>query len=652
MAFVRRYPYNPGADIISQIEGTVILDLAPPGTTQGVGTGAVAHIGECVDMTYANAVTSAGVVSTSPQPVELFSSQDMLDKIGGFDSTIGEFGGDGGNAFADIRNKKFSRLIVVPPNLCSPLGLRVWRHVPGCIDATHAVSVVPIVGARVDAGREFKLGGNRCRLGRPVTFTTAEPLVARVDGAQVAAGPAATMTFNSAGALFLTTGVAEGDILALGVIGGSGVPGTYRIVSVALETQLVVQAMDGSNLTWGTVGTLPYRVYPAAVADVGVGHQLSEQGGCQVPARPLDATITGASALLPTIVPTAETATSWDPLSGLGAYAVGAVVYDAAVQGANAATASGLEALYVAAFAALLGDDDPAASVNIVWASRGSSNIRAAGLAHALTSSANGHSRIFVTSPEVDNVALATITSDSDPGVGAHRDERVFYSWPAAKTFIPEAVGITVKGADGTNVIDGTLDLAYHSWLASILSQLPSERNPGENTPITRSAQASVIGYARGTPKMGIAEYTLLRQKGVAALKIDRSAGGAVIQSGVTTNIIDSGKKNINRRRMADEIEDSIAGIVSPFSKLPQSDANKDALVSEVEAYLQGLLSIHNTAAQRIAAYTIDAKSGNTPALTARGIFVLIVNVQSLSTMDFIVIQASVSESALTVTAA
>ena len=64
------------------------------------------------------------------------------------------------------------------------------------------------------------------------------------------------------------------------------------------------------------------------------------------------------------------------------------------------------------------------------------------------------------------------------------------------------------------------------------------------------------------------------------------------------------------------------------------------------------MLSIHNKAAQRIAAYTIDAKSGNTPALTARGIFVLIVNVQSLSTMDFIVIQASVSESALTVTAA
>ena len=651
MAFTRRYPYNPGADILSQIEGTVILDLAPPGTTQGVSQGTAGVIGECQDMTYATAVTAAGVVSSSCQPVQIFSAQDLLDKIGSFDATLGEFGDDGGNMFCELRSKTFGALVVVPINLCSATGLRVWRHLPTNVDATHAVPVVPITGARVDAGREFKDGANRMRLGRPVFFVAADPRCSAVDGVQVAAGPAATMTFTSATGAFVANNCAKGDILVQGVIGGSGSPGTYRIVAVGSASSLTVEAMDGTNLTWAGVTALPFRVYPAAVADCGGATSITEQAGCQIPTRPLDASITTATSFLPTVVPTAETASSWDALSGLGAHAVAAITYTAAVQGVNAATASGLETEYAAAFASLLGDEEPAALVNILWSARGSNVIRAAGLAHALASSANGHSRVFIATPEVDTLTLAAAASDSDPGVGAHRDERVICSWPGVKTFIPEASGVTVKGADASNVIDGTLDLPFASWYASLLSQLPSERNPGENTALERAVFATILGLQRGAPKLGIAEYTYLQQKGISAVRIDRSAGGAVIQSGITSSLI-SGQKNVNRRRMADEIEDSAAAICGNFSKLPQSEANKDALVSELTAYMDGLLSPNNKAAQRIADYSIGSKSGNTPALTARGFFVVIINVQTLATMDFIVLTCSISEAAISVTAA
>lgn len=111
------------------------------------------------------------------------------------------------------------------------------------------------------------------------------------------------------------------------------------------------------------------------------------------------------------------------------------------------------------------------------------------------------------------------------------------------------------------------------------------------------------------------------------------------------------GQKNINRRRMVDFIQDSIAQRVVQFSKLPLTNALKDAALAEIVAFLNSLLSEDIPAAQRISGYTVDAESGNTPESEAKGIFVIQVFVRTLATADFIVVQTSIGENVV-VTAA
>ena len=128
----------------------------------------------------------------------------------------------------------------------------------------------------------------------------------------------------------------------------------------------------------------------------------------------------------------------------------------------------------------------------------------------------------------------------------------------------------------------------------------------------------------------------------MSGLRIDRTVG-PIIQSGITTSLT-SGQKNVNRRRMADFIEDSLSRRLVQFTKLPLTNQLKDGAVGECDAFLNSLLSPNNAAAQRISDYSLDDKSGNTPQLEAQGIFVIIARVRTLATADFIVIQAEIGE--------
>lgn len=145
-----------------------------------------------------------------------------------------------------------------------------------------------------------------------------------------------------------------------------------------------------------------------------------------------------------------------------------------------------------------------------------------------------------------------------------------------------------------------------------------------------------------------MADYILLKQYGIAALRMDRQSG-PLIQSGVTTSLT-AGKLNINRRRFADFIQDSIAARYNLFVKALATQTRKDALVSETSAFGAELLSENNPSAARIAGYSIDDKSGNTPALEARGIFTIISRWRMLPTLDVLVAQTDVSPDAVVTT--
>jgi len=242
-----------------------------------------------------------------------------------------------------------------------------------------------------------------------------------------------------------------------------------------------------------------------------------------------------------------------------------------------------------------------------------------------------------------------TVVGDTAPGVGATRHERVFYTWPGAVLSVPEAVETRLKTADGLTTIDGLLDVGFDSLLVSLLSNLPPENNPGQSLEPVPSLLAPVLGMQRGITRLELGDYVALKNRGVAALRMDRTVG-PVLQSGITSSLV-SGQRNIARRRMADFIEDSLAQRLVQYSKAMLTDANKDNALGEVDDFMASLLNLVNPARQRIKRYSVDDKSGNTLESEAKGIYVIIVKARTLVSGDAIVVQAEIGENVLSVTA-
>ena len=643
MSFVRRFSSMPTSEVITQIEGVVIVDTPSPTNVAGTSTGVVGMVGEFADMRYAVQVDGSGNVTTKTQPVAVTVGTDLLSKVGGFDSTIGDFGNADGNGYAAAVNKPWAQLVVAPVNLASPKAVRLWRELPTNQSNLVAQPVVPMQAATVAAGTEFKSGANRVKLGTAVAFTADTALASGVDGVQTAEGPLATVTFTSATGDFINKGIRVGDALVVGVIGGTGDPGTYRVAAVTNATTLEVESLTGANVTWAGATALAYRVHPASTFDSGANTLVAANGGYTLPARPLDATISAATSLAPSVAAPAGTALAWYPLSGLAMRTMpsDSLVYNANVQAPNAANHSSLNTLYTNALAAFLADADPSADISIVFSARSSPEIMAALKTHAITASATGRGRVAVIAPPLSVQSLDTAIGSGSTGVGYNRDERVIYCWPGVKQGLSEAQNTSIELASGAYASDGIIDSRADCFMASILSNLSSERNPGQSAAPVPTCLSNIKGFQSGSiPALSMNEYMTFRAQGVAALRQDRSSGWQ-FQSGITSSMT-TGQKNINRRRMADEVQDSLAAIYEKFSKLPLTTALKDQIDSETVAYLTSLQSPNNPAAQRIEGFLMDSKSGNTPALNAQGIYVVIVKVRMLGTADDIVIQSEV----------
>lgn len=644
MGFVRRFSTFPSQQVISQIEGVVIVDQSPPASIQGVSTGVVGVIGEFADMRYAVNIDGQGNVTTRTRPIEVTSAQDLLNKVGGFDATLGDFGGDDGNGFVAVTNKPWARLVLAPVNLASSKGVRLWRSLP-TNRAGSADPVKPMQAATVPAGFQFQVNSNtRVRLAQAVTFTADGALAAGMDGALADGGSAVEHSFTSATGLFVSRGVKVGDALVLGRIDTNAAAGTYRVVSIVSETALTYEKQDGTSFATVAATGLSWRIHDAATADTGGPTVLTDDAGYLLPARPLDAAVPAATTMAATAAAAAATARIWDPLSGLRMATMQAGVgltYDADTQAPNAAQSDAMDGLYETALESLMADVAPVREVSIVFTARTSEVIAAALQQHVLTASATGIGRVATLSPPVSEKSRDVILGNEWPGVGATRSERVFYAWPGVQTRISEANGQRIKCADGTYTTSGRLDVRLDSYLASVLSNLATERNPGQALDPVPACLATILDFQRGlTTDFGMQDYILFRQYGVVALRFDRTTG-KVFQSGVTSSLI-PGQQNINRRRFADEVQDSLANAYAPLTKLPLTNQLKETINSSTISYLEGLLSANNPSAQRIEAYSVDSKSGNTPEMTAQGIHVVIARVRMLATSDDIVLQAEV----------
>lgn len=676
--FIRRFDYNPGNDVITQIEGLTIIDNPQPGAIQGASTGFACVIGEYADMTYAIQADGAGLITSHLRPVRIFSQADFLMKAGLLDLTLGDFGKYCGNGWVETANRTFTQLAILPVNLCSGQGIRLFRVLPPCQSVTQSLPFVPVVGAVVQAGTPFNASSGVIKTGQRAVFTNLDPIARGVGGSTTTAVSAATQDFVAdTGFVWAnivrpdgTLGARKGDVLVIGNTTGSALAadtGTYRVNATPVVgdgATIELQSMNGANFAWTGNAAMPWRLHFSSDADTAPvvvrgsttpgGYDANDAGGFVLGARPLTDSTGSASGstaypvstpMTPVVAPTSLSATFWDPLSGLAGltHPVVALTFTAATQAANVTNSSTVDALYTAAINVMVSEQDPAREIDILWCARKSATIRSALYQHAIIVNQRGISRLVLVSPPLDTVTVDQVAANTYPGVPVSRSERQVYCWPGVRMQVNGASGTLVKRADGTTTSDGVIDIGFDGWVAALLSVLRPELDAGQAGPPVPQAFAGILGYQTGLPvELGIDSYIFLKQLGVCDFRMDRNAG-PIIQSAITTSLV-SGQTRINRRRMADYIEDSLANRLVMFVKNIATQENRDAAASEAVAFLEELKNPTNPSNQRISDYLVNTTEGNTPELEAQGIWALNVYVRMLPIDRYIVLNVTVGE--------
>jgi len=301
-----------------------------------------------------------------------------------------------------------------------------------------------------------------------------------------------------------------------------------------------------------------------------------------------------------------------------------------------------IDSQYATALDATLDPQQPSREANIIYSARQSNALRRKVRENVLSASSNLFGRMGMVRPPLGTSRAQALSRVAEPGVGAYRDQRVVYTYPGVRSLVPLIARRGLSGGAGFTA-DGLVDLGSDGFLASILSQLAPEENPGQLTSFTSAVVA--LESSSNAANYTVDDYKLFRANGICAPRIDD--GVLIFQSGVTS--VDPGTfpqlRNIARRRMADFIQDTLARRGRAFGKKLNTFQRRQAITSEFRGFLDSLLSANNPAFQRIAGYTLDPKSGNTPDTLALGIFRLIIKVRTLSSIDALVLETQIGES-------
>lgn len=192
--------------------------------------------------------------------------------------------------------------------------------------------------------------------------------------------------------------------------------------------------------------------------------------------------------------------------------------------------------------------------------------------------------------------------------------------------------------------VDGVLTYTSPaSWYASILSQTAPNVDPAYagNTQLLFGVSGLKLNLTRD-------EFIQLMQAGISSFEQDLDIGFK-IKSGVVTQIADSSKLTVLRRRMADYLTNSIG----KFLKIYQNDINskekRTAVKSAILAWIQSQESLgilpKDAEVQDGKAKLVDTESENTNDSIAQGKFFIVYKQRIFSSMRFIVLKAEIGES-------
>lgn len=181
------------------------------------------------------------------------------------------------------------------------------------------------------------------------------------------------------------------------------------------------------------------------------------------------------------------------------------------------------------------------------------------------------------------------------------------------------------------------------SWYASVLSQTAPNLDPAYSG--NDELLFGVIGVKKLLTRD---EFIQLMQAGVSSFEQDLDIGFK-IKSGVVTQIANTSKVTVLRRRMADYLTNSIAR----FLKIYQNDVNSQAKRLAVKSAIQnfiiqqenlGILP-RDSEVQGGSAKLVDIESENTDQTIAEGKFFIVYKQRIFSAMRFIVLRAEIGES-------
>jgi hypothetical protein len=219
--------------------------------------------------------------------------------------------------------------------------------------------------------------------------------------------------------------------------------------------------------------------------------------------------------------------------------------------------------------------------------------------------------------------------SDAISDVASYRDAdgRIIYAYPWVKTSI-----------NGASVYQQPA-----CWYASLLSQIAPNIDPA----YTANTQylAGITGLKLGLSR---ASYIQLKDAGISAFENDADIGFK-IKSGVVTQIADSAKLMISRRRMADFLTASAARFLKAYQNAINSKSNRTAVKAAILAFIERMeqeqMLPRDADVRTGLAKLVDTESMNTDTTIAQGFFKILWKQRLFSSMRYIVIQAEIGES-------
>jgi hypothetical protein len=466
---------------------------------------------------------------------------------------------------------------------------------------------------------------------RAVTFAEVQSIIQTALSSNVSVYLDSNAALNLANTETPGTGTIEVTVLTAASLG-------FPVgVTASAAAQALVAAGNGAKIPAGTVVTdggsnvFVTTVSTPLTATLGAGPYA-------IPVRyAVDNTASGAAGVLAG----AATTLPYPPL--VGSFAVQNVLPIGAQM-----TDSQVDAAYAAAYATTISINGAGKGVNLSWAARHSNVVRQQANNNAILATSNGCAgRMCAVSPPLNTPETTALSSIAAPGVGAYRSQRTVYCYPGFNTFVPSIGAVGLSGGAGFTAT-GNIDQTSDGWLISICSQLPPEENPGQDTQFTSSVNSIELGA--NVQGFGLPDYIAFKAAGICAARFDTDNGVAIFQSGVTTVNPATNPQlvRIARRRMADFIEGSLAQIAGPFGKQLNTLQRRLALAGEFRSFLGGLLGTAAGNGQRIEGYDVNEFSGNTLQLLQQGLFRIIVNVTTLTTLDSIVIQADIGDQVVT----